>query len=68
MKWALQLKNKLSLLMFVCVNGCMQGTVWMIQIICEFMLHVVGQAQYVERVMQGVGVDPVGGSICKGRL
>ena len=32
----------------------------MYQIICESMLHVVGQAQYVEEVLQGVvGVDPV---------
>ena len=30
------------------------------QIICESMLHVVGQAQYVQRVLQSViRVDPV---------
>ena len=45
------------------------------QIICESMLHVVGQAQYVEGacipVLQGVvEVDSVciGGSICRGEL
>ena len=41
------------------------------QIIYESMLHVVGQAQYVEGVLQSVVVvDPVGigGSICKGGL
>ena len=35
------------------------------------MLYVVGQAQYVERVLQCVvGVDPVcnGGNVCKGGL
>ena len=30
------------------------------QIICESPLHVMGQSQYVERVLRGVvGVDPV---------
>ena len=41
------------------------------QIICESMLCMVGQAQYVERLLQGiVEVDPVciGRSICNGRL
>ena len=41
------------------------------QIISESMLHVVGKAQYVEGVLQGVvGVDPVyyGGSVWKGGL
>ena len=40
-------------------------------IIYECMLHMEGQAQYVEGVLQSVvGVDPVwiGGSVCKGRL
>ena len=37
------------------------------QIIRESMLHLVGQAQYVERVLHGfVGVDPV--CILKERL
>ena len=57
-----------SLCVYVCVKGRMHG---LNQILCESMLHVVGQAHYVEGVQQGVvGVDPVfiGGSICKGRL
>ena len=48
----------------------MQGMVW-IEPDNESMLHVMGKAQYVEGVLQGVvGVDPVciGGSVCKGRL
>ena len=55
----------------MCVKGCIQGSVWMNQIIRESMLHVLGQAQYVKEVLQGVvGVDPVciGGSVCKDRL
>ena len=41
------------------------------EIIHESMLHVVGQAQYVEGVLHDVvGVDSVciGGSVCKGGL
>ena len=39
--------------------------------ICEPMLHMVGQAQSVMGMLQGiVGVDSlcIGGSVCKGRL
>ena len=42
------------------MKGCLQGTVWISKIICEFMPHVVGQAQYVEGVLEGVvGIKPV---------
>ena len=48
----------------MCAKGCNQ-------IIRESVLYVVGQAHYVEGVLQGVvGVDPVciGGSVCNGGL
>ena len=35
---------------FACVKGCMQGTVWIEPDKHESMLHVAGQAWYVERV------------------
>ena len=43
------------------MKGCMQGTVW---IEPEYMLHVMGKAQYVDGVLQGVvRVD----AVCIGR-
>ena len=38
----------------MCVNGCMHGTFWIEPDTRESMLHVEGQAQYVEGVRQGV--------------
>ena len=40
-------------LMCLCAKGCMQGTVWIEPDKRESMLHVVGQAQYVEGMLQG---------------
>ena len=36
-----------NLFVFVCVKGCMQGTVWIEPDKCESMLHMEGQAWYV---------------------
>ena len=51
----------------VCVRAKGQGTVWIKPDNAESMRHVVGQAQYAERVLQGVVVC-IGGSIYKGSL
>ena len=54
--------NKIKKFVRFCVRakGCMQGESGLNQIIWESILHEEGQAQYVERVLQGVvGVDPV---------
>ena len=56
--------------MCVCVKGC-EGMVWIEPIVGESMLHMVGKAQCVEGLLQGVvGVDTecIGGNIYKGRL
>ena len=49
--------NKKGLLIFVCLCRGWSG---LNHLICESMLNMVGQVQYVERVLQDVvGVDPV---------
>ena len=59
-----------GLLVFVCTKGCMQGMVWTEPDKHESKLHVEGQAQYVERVLQVVLlvvlVCVCGGSVWKG--
>ena len=38
------------------------------QIICESNLQMVGQAQYVEGLLQGADQVCIGGRVCKSRL
>ena len=56
----------------LCVcEGCMQGMVWMNQILHESMLHEAGQAQYVDRLLpDAIAIEPVciGGNIWTSRL
>ena len=53
MKWGLTVKK---CLVFVCAKAYMEGTVWIEPDKRESMLHMVGKAQYVEGVLQGVYV------------